>query len=354
MGYNRINKTDITTELEQAAQSRLSFFCCRLPGEDSYLLAKGVSLLKSGEYKSGLIMAPFMNAGNRVLLFGIENDDTLGIPLYPFPERTTGRDEHRQAVEHITSRLKYLRDIKKESESRKTVSATVKIKDTVKRTREIFIELCEAYPLTFAFLVSSEISGTWVGASPELLCKVRGNVLTTMALAGTRSTGSSSEWDKKNREEQAIVAKTVVSTLRKYCESVDVSSTYTKEAGPVEHLCCDITARLPECDNINNKHEVIRTLITDLSPTPALCGFPRKEALLDIQFTEKFQRGYYGGYLGVVSDNGDIDLYVNLRSMRMSENKAALFAGGGIMADSDPDSEWEETERKASTLSKFL
>jgi len=68
-----------------------------------------------------------------------------------------------------------------------------------------------------------------------------------------------------------------------------------------------------------------------------------------IKAYEDFERGYYGGFCGPVTAGGDFSFFVNLRSARILPDRLCVYAGGGIMKDSDPMSEWEETERKAQT-----
>ena len=93
--------------------------------------------------------------------------------------------------------------------------------------------------------------------------------------------------------------------------------------------------------------------IRDLHPTPAVCGLPKEKSLDIIYKTEPYDREYYAGYLGMV-ENDSVDFYVNLRCMKIYENAAALFVGGGITANSDAKKEWQETELKAKTLLNIL
>ncbi|MBC7426107.1 MAG: chorismate-binding protein, partial [Bacteroidia bacterium] len=91
-----------------------------------------------------------------------------------------------------------------------------------------------------------------------------------------------------------------------------------------------------------------------LHPTPAVCGYPFNEALDFIKENEGYNREFYSGYLGPVYNNGDRQLFVNLRCMRIYEEDMVLFAGGGINKGSDPEKEWTETENKMKTLLNCL
>ena len=111
----------------------------------------------------------------------------------------------------------------------------------------------------------------------------------------------------------------------------------------IEHLCTKVSARASDSSSF-------KRVLEALHPTPALCGYPVGFALEAIGRAEAHCRSCYGGYISV----GDA-AYVNLRCARIySDGSCCLFAGGGIMPDSDPDDEWAETERKASSLLSII
>lgn len=179
-----------------------------------------------------------------------------------------------------------------------------------------------------------------------------------MALAGTRPRTNDASaqhpfnfnapaWDTKNIDEQQLVVDFITDCLGRHHLSPDVSWRFTRTAGPVEHCCTSITAKTPHAIDLGS-------LLRDLSPTPAVCGSDREEAVSIINRFESFDRQCYGGFFGPVKAADDFDLYVNLRSCRVYDDGAALFAGGGITLLSDPDDEWNETERKLSTLVAHL
>jgi len=90
--------------------------------------------------------------------------------------------------------------------------------------------------------------------------------------------------------------------------------------------------------------------ITNLHPTPAVCGLPKDKSLELILQTEKHNREYYAGYCGPINYQNKTDLFVNLRCMKILEDQLALFVGGGLTKDSVPTKEWDETVLKAKTL----
>jgi isochorismate synthase len=115
----------------------------------------------------------------------------------------------------------------------------------------------------------------------------------------------------------------------------------TIAAGPVAHLQSIFTGTIEP-----NK---ISDIIKKLHPTPAVCGIPKEISKTLIQHTEKHIRGDYTGFFGPVN-NGDINLFVNLRSALVTRDKMYLFIGGGLTSDSLPEKEWKETGLKAKTL----
>ena len=119
---------------------------------------------------------------------------------------------------------------------------------------------------------------------------------------------------------------------------------YTKKAGRLIHLRTDFS--FP--DNVAGKK--LTRLIRSLHPTSAICGMPMEKSLQFIQKLEKHNREYYAGYLGPIGIDDEMQLFVNLRCMKVLQNELVLFVGSGITSESNPEDEWDETEIKADTL----
>ena len=188
-----------------------------------------------------------------------------------------------------------------------------------------------------------------MGATPETFLRCSASCIQTMSLAGTKRKDDFSEWGEKDREEQRIVTEYIESCFRNIVGTEPlISGPELRQAGVVSHLCTMFTL------NKSLSPGEISRLINALHPTPAVGGFPLREALKIICETENRERRYYAGYLGPVYGNGQFDLFVNLRSMELFRDRVELHVGGGLTALSDADSEWNETEIKSRTLLNLI
>lgn len=326
----------------------MNSYAYRLPGERDVKTGCSERLIR-GFGKSGFVIAPF--DGNPAGVVTIPNDGESCTPaeifgtshytgdLYSFPTAATARDTHSKGVEEIKNLIG-------SGHLNKCVLARVAVVENRIDLEKTFFNLCIAYPEAFVFFFSTPLSGTWIGASPEILMISDGNHIETMSLAGTRRAGSNIGWDAKNREEQQIVTEFISQKLKDKGLDPEIGEVCTRKAGPVEHLMTRISASTR--DGVQSE-EIARIL----SPTPALSGFPREKAMQAIKCLESFDRGYYGGFCGPI-DKDRTSLYVNLRSMRVGSGKFCLIAGGGIMEDSIASDEWDETERKIETCSSAV
>lgn len=211
---------------------------------------------------------------------------------------------------------------------------------------QVFFAACELYTDAMVSLCHTPISGTWLGATPEILLQGEGKSWKTMALAGTRPAGTRSDWDAKNIREQALVADYIRERLYVCCRDIEMKGPFTSRAGRVEHLRTDFF--------FSPRHAAAAAeLVGSLHPTPAVCGLPKDEAFRFIQHAEKHNRRYYSGFLGWWG-SGSVSLYVNLRCMEMSTQQVTLHAGGGILPTSNVNDEWTETCQKMRTMLSLL
>lgn len=201
-------------------------------------------------------------------------------------------------------------------------------------------------------------AGTFVGATPERLVSLHQRVLHTMAMAGTTARGSDAAEDDvlavallqsdKEHEEHAVVVTMLREALAPLTEELEVpAEPVVKCFRHVQHLVTPIRGRLVETKDI-------LAIVERLHPTPAAGGAPRALALELIADEEPDERGWYAGPLGWVDRHGEGEFVVGLRSGLVSGNRATLFAGCGIVADSDPGREWEESSTKLLALGSAL
>jgi len=247
---------------------------------------------------------------------------------------------------HFSTEIDYneqIELIKKEIES-KTVnkvvlSRAVRNLDQLQgKEIEVFNRLQSKNGQAFAYLLFTPSTGTWLGASPELLATYGDGQIKTVSLAGTLPAGDG-DWTEKEYEEQKITTKYIKRVINSMSTRTD--GPYEVNAGPIKHLKTDIIASITE--------EELPDLIKRLSPTAALCGNPKKAAFNILSKIEKHNRSLYGGYLGVKAKN-TLEYYVNIRCMNIGEIKNTLFVGGGITEDSVAEKEWIETENKTQIM----
>ncbi|TCN58762.1 isochorismate synthase [Flavobacterium circumlabens] len=217
-----------------------------------------------------------------------------------------------------------------------------------------FQQLIQLYPTTFSYCFFHPEIGFWMGATPEQLLKANGNVFETTALAGTQKAESEVEisWQQKEKDEQQYVTDFIVKRLREVALSVQVTEPYSIKAGSIWHIKTDISGVL-------NENSTLEEVIDTLHPTPAVCGLPKKKAKAFIIANENYDRTFYTGFLGelnssLASNAVSSDLFVNLRSMQIMENKAILYMGCGITKESIPEKEWEESVNKSMTMKRVL
>jgi isochorismate synthase EntC len=152
----------------------------------------------------------------------------------------------------------------------------------------------------------------------------------------------------KDRREHQLVVDAVIHALQTRCDDVRADDMSLARLTDVAHLATRIEARVRE------PGPSALDLARLLSPTPAIAGAPRDVALEFLAALEPFDRGCYGGPVGWVDSHGDGEWAVALRGAELHRRKARLLAGAGIVAGSDPDAEWAETEAKLTPMLRVL
>ncbi|CAB4623440.1 unannotated protein [freshwater metagenome] len=222
--------------------------------------------------------------------------------------------------------------------------------------RSALHKLSAAYPSTWVFSVAGLI-----GATPELLLRLKRGMVTSRVLAGTISKSGDDERDlalagslarsSKDLEEHEYAVRSVADALEPFCSSTNIPETpFVLHLANVMHLATDVTGAL-----IESKSNVdVFTLLNQLHPSAAVCGTPTDKAAKVITEIEALSRGRYAGPVGWVDARGDGELGIALRCGQITENTIRLFAGCGIVAGSDPEKELAESEAKFSAMKSAL
>ncbi len=213
------------------------------------------------------------------------------------------------------------------------------------------------YPTCTLFAVARG-DRCFLGATPERLVRVEEGRVSAMALAGSAPRGETEDEDRrlgamllasaKERIEHAVVVEELREAISAACMDVSVA------AGPsvlafhnVQHLYTPITARLRD-------RSTVLDLVGRLHPTPAVGGVPRDEALGWIRRHEGLDRGWYAGPVGWMDRDGEGEFDVAIRSALVCRDEALLYAGCGIVRDSDPDQEYAESNLKLQPMLSAL
>lgn len=343
--------------LDRLIEQGACFAIYRLPGENTprfvMQTSGSPSLLQDIEDlngKAGFVIAPFRITEHTPLLL-IRPDCTDMEKVMMTEQGKSGhlpREQHatnpdKPAYQRLFDRFKeplLSQEIEKLVLSRsKTISREASFSPGLS-----FFKAAEKYIYSYVYLFHSPETGTWLGSTPEVL--LSGNELewNTIALAGTQYPNSGAiSWDDKNLKEQRLVASYLSNRLSSFGIAPETNGPYTVKAGDLAHLRTDFRFRLGDTSGLGS-------LLNALHPTPAVSGLPKDKAYKFILENEGYDRSYYTGFLGMLNTKGQTDLYVNLRCMRIEKSSLTLFAGGGLLASSSADEEWEETEHKLRTM----
>jgi len=253
-------------------------------------------------------------------------------------------EQWRQAVHQARETIRHgdVEKIVMAREMRLTFSDEVNVTSVIKK-----LQVTQPNSYVFAFDHGEDC---FVGATPERLVKVEKENMLSTCLAGTSPRGKTKEEDEKlsheflndqkNLEEHDFVVQMIRKGIEEYCTNVDIPRTPTiYKLKNLQHLYTPVKAKL-------KKEATIFDIIKKLHPTPALGGTPTKEALAFIRSHEILERGWYGAPIGWVDSNQNGEFVVGIRSGLIQKDEASLFAGCGIVKDSDIDAEYQETGMK--------
>lgn len=198
-----------------------------------------------------------------------------------------------------------------------------------------------------------------VGGTPELLVSRHGHIVNSNPLAGSAKRQSDPVADKaaaeallkseKDRREHQVVVESILDNLAPYCRQLKTPTMMQLQStASMWHLGTEIEGVLKDDDTTSAE------LAIALHPTPAVGGTPVDEALTLIRELEPVDRDFYAGTVGWTDRQGDGEWYLSLRCGEVAGNQIRLFAGAGIVADSDPAAEAAETSAKFAALLNAL
>ena len=255
------------------------------------------------------------------------------------PTQAQHKPEQQEWAKQLTSCAQYF-----ENSLRKVVLARQSVAPTQKSPIELFEMLIDQQPDCYHFFLSPSPQSHFMSCTPEQLCSLTETHINTEALAGTRPRDKNTERNEalrmdllnstKDAFEHQIVTQHIQGVLDEYCQMVSIEPQHIKQLRNVQHLCTPITGTLrPQTD--------WDRLIDELHPTPAVCGQPQDLAMDLITEFEPFDRGLYAGIIGVISES-TLESAVSIRSALWKDHQLFIWAGAGIVSESDPGSEWQE------------
>jgi isochorismate synthase len=279
----------------------------------------------------------------------LPHDAFAEIQLRPDPEP----DDYAAAVAQATERIRAgeLRKIVLARTMLVNAGRTLDAKQLLWRLRAVDAD-CYAFA---APQPDPAVRSVLVGATPELLVRRRGRHVEATPLAGSAQRFGDARRDRasadrlfgsdKEREEHAVVVEDVERILDAFCERLE-RPREPKLLGTanVWHLATPFRGKL------HDPSVTALELVAALHPTPAVCGTPRETAREALEKLEPIDRGGYAGPVGWIDANGDGEWAIALRCAEVTGSTARLFAGAGIVADSVPEAEVDETERKFRAL----
>lgn len=304
--------------------------------------------------KQGFVMAPFDYNKTALIIPAVHSEFESAIlpelSSHPtkdiiIPEESNEKEHHINMINNAIAEIE-LSETKKIVLSRNK-KINLKKFDLLTLAHQIFTKDYNG----LKYLWYHPETAIWCGTTPEILLHLHNSNFSTMSLAGTKKfiENKDTVWTPKEFEEQQIVTNAIFDALHNITPVLKMSKTYIHKAGDLVHLRTDVKGV------VRKKNAKIEKFVTALHPTPAVCGTPLTNAKDFIFKSEAYDRQYYTGFLGNINcEHEGSQLFVNLRSMKIENNVASLFVGGGIIEGSDAEKEWQETQNKLQTMAKVI
>ncbi|KKB33146.1 isochorismate synthase [Bacillus thermotolerans] len=285
----------------------------------------------------------------------LTHTDTTALEL---PASLLKKEEYHQAqwikgVNEAVERMEADTELKKVVLARKIVASF----DQAVSHDGVLERLIAQQPDSFIFSLEA-MDSCFLGASPERLVRKRGEKVLSTCLAGSIKRSKNPEEDEalgkellndeKNRKEHDYVVQMIKEEMEGLCKHVSIpSAPELMKVRDIQHLHTPVVGLTEAACSILQ-------FVEKLHPTPALGGLPNDKALPIIRQLEGMDRGLYGAPVGWMDSQGNGEFAVAIRSGLLEKEKAFLYAGCGIVADSDPDSELAETQIKFRPMLRAL
>ncbi len=250
--------------------------------------------------------------------------------------------------QYISNINKIIDDIKHSSLEKVVISRLSKYLLTKKISiSNLMNHLNKNYPNCFNYIISFDQNKYFIGSTPEKIIKLNKRSFKIDAIAGS-SNNKKNIKNNKEIEEHNFVTK----YIKKKMQSISLKLTIPTKPkilnlNYIYHLYTEISGKTK-----NTQH--VLDLLVKLYPTPALLGEPYKNAMKKINKYEIFNRGWYGGCIGLYDEKGNGEFYVPIRSGLIKNKNVYLYSGSGIVLKSKAKKEWEETELKLKHLLSYF
>ena len=225
---------------------------------------------------------------------------------------------------------------------------------------DLYLALRETNPAPYSAFLDLGPGAAVLSTSPELFLSVRGRDVTTLPIKGTRPRGADAESDaaladelarsEKDAAELAMIVDLERNDLGRVCVPGTVrvaDAAFIESYASVHHRVARVVGRLePDADRV----ELLRATF----PGGSITGAPKIRAMQIIDELEVARRGPYTGSIGILADDGSMDLNIAIRTAVLRDGEVSLHVGGGIVADSDPVAEYDETLAKGKAILEAL
>ena len=298
---------------------------------------------------TGYLIPPFLGLSEcrtrRFVVEGFyrEKEEVQQVPLASL-SFDSDKDYKQKVSEALT-------EISEGSFEKVVLSRSFAVPYTFDRLAPFFARVWRKYPQANLSIFNIPGKGLWISASPEILLASGHSILgfpqtqiISHALAGTKAINSEKPWTEKEVREQALVADFIEEKFHALAgqENVQKFGPHPHAAGELQHLSTIFHFA-------GGNQALALELADSLHPTPAVCGFPFEKAMGWLIENEKLDRSFFAGFSGSFHPER-MKFIVNLRTACFRDNNLIFYAGAGIVTDSDPEAELQETNAKINTL----